>query len=146
MIQLAHSVLKIFLEETNISSLNTAVALHRHALIIQTSRSLDRSASFAGLASALYSRFYQTGQTEDLDEAISSYRDSVTNTSHPDRLGWLHGLCTALLTRFGETGQFKDLRDAVAFFYRPGLQRAENVEKVGYSVSDAKSCVCIVDR
>jgi hypothetical protein len=106
----------MFLDEISLASLETAVTLHMDALRIRTTHKLDRTASFGGLASALYSRFYRTGQIEDLDKAISLYRESVGNALQPDRLGWLHGLCAALLTRFGKIGQFEDLRDAVAWY------------------------------
>jgi hypothetical protein len=132
MLRLSRSVMRVFLEEPDISKINTAVTFLRDSLRIKTQHNLEPSASLGGLASALYARFYRAGQIEDLHEAILLYQESITNTLHPDQLGWIHNLCAALLTRFGKTGQFQDLRDAAALYsgsLSPSPEAAKSPER-----------------
>ena len=110
-IHLSNTALSEFYKAASISSLDTAISLHRDALRIRTP---PRPASLAGLASALHSRFYRTGHVQDLDEAVSLCQEAIANPSHPERSTWLNNLSAVLLTRFGTTGQLFDLRDAIS--------------------------------
>jgi hypothetical protein len=114
--QFANTFLNECHKAASISSLDTAITLHRDALHIRTLPHASRPASLSSLASALYSRFYRTGQLQDLDEAVSIYRESLTSSSHPGQLAWLHSLSAALLVRFGKTGQLLDLQDAISLY------------------------------
>jgi hypothetical protein len=115
-IQLSNTALSEFHKAASISSLDTAISLHRDALRIRTPRHVSRPASLAGLASTLHSRFYRTGHVQDLDEAISLCQEAIANPSHSKRTTWLNNLSAVHLTRFETTGHLFDLRDAISLY------------------------------
>ena len=57
----------------------------------------------------------QSGQREDLDEAISLHREALglRPAPHPHRSDSLNDLAAALDTRFGQSGQRDDLDEAI---------------------------------
>ncbi|KZP31604.1 TPR-like protein [Athelia psychrophila] len=75
----------------------------------------DRSRSLSNLATALRTRFNNTGQMVDLEEAITHRRDALDMRppGHPDRSTSLIDLAAALEIRFGRTGQMVDLEEAI---------------------------------
>ncbi|THH13179.1 hypothetical protein EW146_g7014 [Bondarzewia mesenterica] len=68
------------------------------------------------LANALQTRFKQTGQLGDLEEAISFHRQALEllPAPHPNRLMSLNNLASALSTQFEQTGQLGDLEEAIS--------------------------------
>jgi tetratricopeptide (TPR) repeat protein len=75
----------------------------------------DRPGYLSNLGIALRIRFGRTGQSADLDEAITACRDAVAGTpaDHPNRPLYLSNLGIALRARFGRTGQSADLDEAI---------------------------------
>ena len=134
-IHLSNTALSEFYKAASISSLDTAISLHRDALRIQTPPHVSRPASLAGLASALHSRFYRTGHVQDLDEAVSLCQEAIANPSHPERSTWLNNLSAVLLTRFGTTGQLFDLRDAISLYSERQEINVGNTARGGVSGS-----------
>lgn len=67
------------------------------------------------LARALSARFRQNGQTQDLEDAIQLYRDSleICSVGYPNRADMLMDLASALYTRFQKTNQGKDMEEAL---------------------------------
>ena len=64
----------------------------------------------------LFTRFGQSGQREDLDEAISLHREALglRAAPHPDRSRSLNNLAICAFTRFGQSGQREDLDEAIS--------------------------------
>ena len=113
---LAHTRLTRFLRSTQISSLDTAVSLHRDALVLRPENHLKRSASLNCLASALVARFHHAQELRDLDEGILLHHEArILMPESPIRPELLDYLSMALLTRFCKTHQIKDLRDAFQY-------------------------------
>jgi tetratricopeptide (TPR) repeat protein/CHAT domain-containing protein len=76
----------------------------------------DHSDSLVSLASALSTRFGQSGRMEDLEDAITSYRQALTYfpPGHPNRSSSLINLANALSSRFQQLGRMEDLEDAIS--------------------------------
>jgi hypothetical protein len=112
MVVLAHTRLTRFLRSAKISSLDTAVSLHRNALVLRPKNHLKRSASQNSLALALVARFHHAQELRDIDEGILLYHEAPIlmpeSTNRPE-------LSMALLTRFCKTHQIIDLRDAFEY-------------------------------
>jgi tetratricopeptide (TPR) repeat protein len=70
------------------------------------------------LGIVLETSFRCTGESADLDQAITSYAEAAAATpvSHPARLGSLVRLGEALRTRFGRTEQLTDLDEVITWF------------------------------
>ena len=68
------------------------------------------------LASSLDTKFRYTGQLEDLDEAISLYREALElkPIPHPERWTFLNNLGNSLPRRFDQTGHFVDIEEAIS--------------------------------
>ncbi|EAU93658.2 hypothetical protein CC1G_02888 [Coprinopsis cinerea okayama7 len=77
---------------------------------------LERSASLANLALALYTRFQHSGDLQDLEESILTDREalSLRPSYHPDRCSTLNNLAISLLNRFEFTGQLDDLEQCIS--------------------------------
>ena len=67
------------------------------------------------LANALWTGSQQTGQTDDLDEAILLHREALAllPSPHPLRFGSLHNLANTLRTRFQQTGRTDNFEEAI---------------------------------
>src|ERR1700679_4235683 len=63
-------------------------------------------------------RFKQSGEWEDLDEAISLHRDALElqPAGHPNRSDSLNNLAVSLTTRFEQSGERQDLDEAIELF------------------------------
>ena len=102
----------------------------------------DRSSPLNNLANALRTRFDQSGQREDLDEAISFHREvlELLPALHHIRSCSLNNVATALRARFEQSGQRKDLDEAISF-HREALElrRAPHPRRSGspYSLANA---------
>lgn len=148
---LASSTLAQFHQSTQISSLDTAVSLHREALILRTKPHIERSQSLSSLAIALSLRFYQTSLLEDLDEAISLGHEALVlwpSESHTDRTRFLSSLSATLLIRFGSTAQLADMDDAVEMLVEAlGLDttRYNNGKQVLADSKESQSGVRVID-
>ncbi|KAF8507811.1 hypothetical protein JB92DRAFT_3121465 [Gautieria morchelliformis] len=72
---------------------------------------------------ALRTRFGQSGQHEDLEEAISSDREApeVLPVTHPDRSTSLNNIALALSTRFDKYGRQEDLEEGISW-HREALE------------------------
>jgi len=94
--------------------LEDAITSHRQALTLRPPGHPDRSISLNNLASALSTRFQQTGRMEDLEDAITYLRQALTlrPPGHPDRSSSLNNLASALSTRFQQTGRMEDLEES----------------------------------
>ena len=70
------------------------ISLRRAALELCPAPNLHQSGTFNNLAYALCARFKQLGRLEDLEEAISIYRDALDLRvePHPERPGCLSNL------------------------------------------------------
>ena len=91
-----------------------AISLHRDALEQRPPPHPDRSDSLNNLAALLRTRFEQSGQSKDLDEAISLHRDAITlRLAHSERPMSLNNLANALNARFIQSGQPGDLDEAI---------------------------------
>ncbi|KAF8190162.1 tetratricopeptide repeat-containing protein [Pholiota molesta] len=99
----------------NIQSLDEAIIVYRHALLIFPALH-SQSSSLAQLAFALKTRFEQQGAQSDLDEAISFNREVLLlqPAPHPDRSSSLNDLGNALLTRSEQQGAPSDLEEAIS--------------------------------
>ncbi|KAF8157609.1 CHAT domain-containing protein [Mycena galopus ATCC 62051] len=77
-----------------------------------------RFEGLSNLASALSTRFEQTGQLADLEESIAFHREALELRpgSHPDRSSSLNNLANALSTRFEQNGQLADLEESIGFY------------------------------
>jgi hypothetical protein len=142
MIHYANIVLNEFHQAAQISSLNTAISIHRDALRLRGGAHIQRSASLNGLALALHARYYRRGQPQDQDEAISLLQESLVlhSESHSNRLALLSNLSAALLTRFGRTGQLADIRDVVSFCGKEsGLNLGESMSMIGATENSRNS-------
>ncbi|KZP02933.1 hypothetical protein FIBSPDRAFT_808230, partial [Athelia psychrophila] len=86
-----------------------------HALNLHPTWHPDHSSSLNNLANALATRFQNTGQMVDLEEALAHHRDALElrPPGHPDRPGSLNNLANALNIRFQNTGQMTDLEEAI---------------------------------
>ncbi|KIM73862.1 hypothetical protein PILCRDRAFT_80603 [Piloderma croceum F 1598] len=84
---------------------------------------LTTSSSLSNLASALRLRFEHSGQCDDLDRAISLYRDllELLPATRPDRSSDLNNLAAALNIRFNQLGLREDLDEAISF-HRDALE------------------------
>jgi hypothetical protein len=112
MVVLTHTRLTRFLRSAQMSSLDTAVSLHRDALVLRPENHFKWSASLNGLALALVARFHHTQELRDIDEGILLYHEArILMPESPNR----PELSMALLTRFCKTHQIIDLRDAFEY-------------------------------
>jgi hypothetical protein len=77
---------------------------------------LNQSAFLHNLASSLVGRFEQSGQFEDLDEAISLLRDALElfPAGHLNRSDSLNNLAVSLIRRYEQSSQPKDLDEAIS--------------------------------
>jgi hypothetical protein len=75
--------------------------------------------SLNSLAAVLDTQFGQTSQHEDLDEAVSLYREALglLPPSHPSWSGLLNNLANSLNSRFGQSGQHEDLDKAISLHH-----------------------------
>lgn len=113
----ANATLTQFSQYAQISSLDTAVSLHREALDLQGGSHADRPFFLGGLAKSLVMRFYRTNQLHDLDEAILLYHEAIPISyalAHSERLCLHSNLTAALLARFQKTTQPPDLCDTIS--------------------------------
>jgi len=96
--------------------LEGAISLHREALTLRPLGHPERLMSLNNLASALFTRFNQSGKMDDLDDSISAHRQalSLLPLDHPDRAMSLNSLANALYNRFERSGSIHDLEDAIS--------------------------------
>ncbi|KAF8501303.1 CHAT domain-containing protein [Gautieria morchelliformis] len=118
----------LFIDSGEQEDLNLAISLYREALHLlpaqhpRRSSSLNnmavalRTRSFTGIASALVTRFEQSGRHEDLEEAISLHREALElrPAPHPLRSDSLNNIANALSTRFEQSGRHEDLEEAIS--------------------------------
>ncbi len=74
------------------------------------------------LATSLTTRFDQSGEQEDLDEAISLHRDALEElrpAGHPTRSTSLNNLAISLATRFKQSGEQEDIDEAIPLLRHP---------------------------
>ncbi|KAJ7021504.1 hypothetical protein C8F04DRAFT_266660 [Mycena alexandri] len=85
--------------------------------LINLGNSVETFSSLDNLATALWTRFQQTGQLADLEESIAFHQRALELRpgSHPNRSSSLNNLANALRTRFEQTGQREDLEESIAF-------------------------------
>jgi len=57
---------------------------------------------------------------DDLEDAISSYREALTlrPPGHPNRSNSLMNLANALFTRFKQSSRMEDLEDAITYHHQ----------------------------
>jgi hypothetical protein len=124
-VQLANNIMSEFHASGDISNLRIVIALHKAALHLRTQAHVEWSASLSGLALALQSRFFRTGELEDLDDSISLYSEALTTLPHLLQSVVRNNLRAALLIRFRKTGQNSDLNNAVSLDATsgPGLDK-----------------------
>ncbi|KIM76304.1 hypothetical protein PILCRDRAFT_797811, partial [Piloderma croceum F 1598] len=96
---------------------------HRDALELFPAGHPDRSGSLNNLAGSLTRRFEQSGEREDLDEAISLHRDALElfPAGHPNQSTSLDNLATSLTMRFEQSGEWEDLDEAISL-HRDALE------------------------
>lgn len=116
MTDLALATLTQFHQSAQVSSIQTAILLHRDALLLRPAPHIYRRDSLHMLADALVARFYHTGIIQDLDEAILLRQEALRLRPglHPDQLPLLINLSAVLVTRFTKTGQSLDLHQGVS--------------------------------
>jgi hypothetical protein len=123
-------------------------ALGRHE-VLEGVVSLDRQALELGpeQTSHLYNRkggssteYQPSGQYEDLDVAISFYRDAL-DLPHPERSAFLYSLAYAFRTRFERSGQHEDLERAISFYQEsvelrvaPHPHRSDSLHALAYTL------------
>ena len=92
------------------------ITYHREALSLRPSGHPDRSPSLGNLADALFARYMQLGNMENLEEGITYYREalSLRPPGHLDRSTSLNSLATAVLTRYEQCGRMEDLEEVIA--------------------------------
>ena len=117
--------------------------MHREALSLRPPGHSDRSDSLNNLAVDLRSRFEQTGQRQNLEEAIELDREalSLLPPGHSDRSGSLNSLANELHSRFGQTGQLQDLEEAIEL-YREALSLQPLVILIGPAPSTTLQLAC----
>ena len=89
----------------------------RAELTLLSSQHVDRSSCLLRLADALFRRYYQWTQRDDLEEAIWSYKEalSLLPSSQYRYLETLLGLCSSLYQRFYLLGHEDDLKDLLRY-------------------------------
>lgn len=102
-----------------IDDLNEAISLTRTALDDASSmatENFDRATTLYSLGFFLSERFDRLGEADDLDAAITAFREAWTTTplSDPDQFWYLPELAKALRYRYDQTGNPSDLDDLVA--------------------------------
>jgi tetratricopeptide (TPR) repeat protein len=102
----------------NIQSLDEAIIVFRHALLLLPALHSDRSWTLAALANPLSARFEQPGALSDLDEGITLHRKVLFLRPEPHlgRSSALTSLGIALHARFLQRGASSDLDEAISFF------------------------------
>ncbi|KIM75667.1 hypothetical protein PILCRDRAFT_78642, partial [Piloderma croceum F 1598] len=117
--ELAKTILAGFDQSAQLSSLDTAIMLHREALIRRPSPHPKQAVSLAGLCATLYVRFHYTGDRPNLDEVISLLREAIEACPETDislSISLSH-LSAALAIRFDRTGHSPDLDEAVTLHH-----------------------------
>ena len=68
------------------------------------------------VSNSFITRFEHLGQLNDLEDAISRYREAVdlTPDGHPDKPSRLDNLGNSFISRFEQLGQLNDLEDAIS--------------------------------
>ena len=96
------------------------VLLHWEALELRPVFHPDRSLSLTNLALALWTRFRQSAQHKDLEEAILLHREALEllPAPHPHRYMSLDSLASALFTRFKQSGGHEDLEKAILLHWK----------------------------
>lgn len=89
----------------------------RAELNLFPSEHASRSSCLLRLADALYRRFYQWDQRDDLEEAIGCYEEalSLLPNSHYQHLETLLGLCASIYQRFYLLGHADDLQKLLRY-------------------------------
>src|SRR5215472_9937073 len=100
--QSAHDMLTDFFQSVEISSIDTAIDVHRKALRLQTSSVPSRTLMLSAFAEALVIRYQIADETKYLDEAIGSLRKALQLLPPPDptRFRVMLHHCACLLIRF----------------------------------------------
>jgi hypothetical protein len=94
-----------FVESGQRKDLEEAISLHRNGLKLRPPPNPERLSSLNNLAAALYARFEQSCQRQDLDldEAMSLYREQLEllpSTHHPRQPDALNNIAGALMSQF----------------------------------------------
>ena len=81
--KLAKTVLSNFKQSFELSNIDTAIKLHREAILCRPRPHPQRLASLDSLAAAMYTRYCRTEEIPNLDEAISLLREAVESCLEP---------------------------------------------------------------
>src|SRR3984885_700280 len=112
---------------------SSANGRHQTAHRPASTSQLDLIRPLKRLAGALETRFGQSGQIEDLNEAIALYQVASRAVPEAERPNALHSLATALKTRSEWTGRRADLDEAVVL-NREALLHSSPIDKT-YAMS-----------
>ena len=97
--------------------LKDAIAYNSEALTLRPRGHPDRSTSLVNLASAVLTRYEQSGRMEDLNNAITYNREALAlcplgHRHHPQSL---NNLAIAVGARYNQSGQMEDLEEAITY-------------------------------
>ena len=78
-----------------------------------------RSSFLNNLASAVLTCYEQSGEMEDLEEAITYHHEAITlrPPGHPNRSASLNHLANVILTRYEQLGSLKDLEEMITYHH-----------------------------
>jgi hypothetical protein len=110
--ELAKATLVNFNTSAQLSSLDTAIMLHREVLLFRPNSHPDRFTSLGSLVTALYARFRRTDDVSNIDEVVSILRAAVDAGSETRPCSVVN-LCGMLAARFDKTGKHLDLSKAL---------------------------------
>jgi tetratricopeptide (TPR) repeat protein len=116
---LAISLRTRFKQQTELKTLDEAIAFSREALQLRPPGHPTRNLSLMSLAISLQIRFDQQGELDTLDEAIALYREALQlcPPGYPGRNLSLMNLAISLKTRFEQQGELETLDEAIALHH-----------------------------
>ncbi|KAM5362077.1 hypothetical protein ACJZ2D_012744 [Fusarium nematophilum] len=122
-----------------------AVSLAREAVKVRPQSDSDRAKTSNSLATALHSRYLETGSTAEIEEAIRILQDAIDQMpeAHPDMGILLSNLGLVLHARYKNLGELTDLdnairrdRDAIKITPEGHLDRATFMRRLAASLGD----------
>jgi tetratricopeptide (TPR) repeat protein len=114
MTEIALNGISEFQQAMQLSSIESAVQLHREALLLRPTPNPQQYLSLLGLAGALIMQCYCTEKLQHLDEAIALLQEVLLLPSCPDlEFHCLLSLCFCYCLKFSQTADPYDMRDVV---------------------------------
>ena len=119
-------------EHSGMEDLKEATTYYHEALSLHPPGHPNRPASLNNLASALLTRYKQSGKMKDLEEAITYNREALSRCppGHTDRSTSLRNLGDAVFNHFRQLSKMEDLEEATTYYHE-----ALSLHPPGHSVA-----------